>query len=173
LQMASVLGRRFSVEELAALVDRSPPALLGTLHAALDAGLIVEDGDLLGFRHDLVREAVDASLPKAMRRSLRRRAVDVMLAHGAPPSEVAELVMEVAQMGDQRGIALLRQAAAEIGRVSPTARSTSCRQANRVAAFLRLRPWPSWFVPVTLLTRRSWSLQRRQIWTRPLKPRPG
>src|SRR5262249_44480190 len=68
LQMASVLGRRFSVDELAALVDRSPPALLGALRAALDAGLIVEDGDLLAFQHDLVREAVDASLPKAMRR---------------------------------------------------------------------------------------------------------
>jgi DNA-binding CsgD family transcriptional regulator/tetratricopeptide (TPR) repeat protein len=129
LQMASVLGRRFSVEELAALVDRSPPALLGALRAALDAGLIVEDGDLLGFRHDLVREAVDASLPKAIRRSLRRRAVDVMLAHGAPPSEVAELVMEVAQPGDQTGIGLLRQAAAEIGRVSPTVASVLSRRA--------------------------------------------
>jgi DNA-binding CsgD family transcriptional regulator len=129
LQMASVLARRFSVEELAALVDRSPPALLGALRAALDAGLIVEDGDLLGFRHDLVREAVDASLPKAIRRSLRRRAVDVMLAHGAPPSEVAELVMEVAQPGDQRGIALLHQAAAEIGRVSPTVASVLSRRA--------------------------------------------
>jgi DNA-binding CsgD family transcriptional regulator/tetratricopeptide (TPR) repeat protein len=129
LQMASVLGRRFSVEELAALVDRSPPSLLGALRAALDAGLIVEDGDLLGFRHDLVREAVDASLPKAIRRSLRRRAVDVMLAHGAPPSEVAELVMEVAQPGDQTGIGLLRQAAAEIGRVSPTVASVLSRRA--------------------------------------------
>ncbi len=129
LQMASVLGRRFSVEELAALVDRSPPSLLGALRAALDAGLIVEDGDLLGFRHDLVREAVDASLPKAIRRSLRRRAVDVMLAHGAPPSEVAELVMEVAQPGDQTSIGLLRQAAAEIGRVSPTVASVLSRRA--------------------------------------------
>jgi DNA-binding CsgD family transcriptional regulator len=129
LQMASVLGRRFSVEELAALVDRSPPALLGALRAALDAGLIVEDGDLLGFRHDLVREAVDASLPKAIRRSLRRRAVDVMLAHGAPPSEVAELVMEVAQPGDQTSIGLLCQAAAEIGRVSPTVASVLSRRA--------------------------------------------
>jgi DNA-binding CsgD family transcriptional regulator len=129
LQMASVLGRRFSVEELAALVDRSPPSLLGALRAALDAGLIVEDGDLLGFRHDLVREAVDASLPKAIRRSLRRRAVDVMLAHGAPPSEVAELVMEVAQPGDRTGIGLLRQAAAEIGRVSPTVASVLSRRA--------------------------------------------
>jgi DNA-binding CsgD family transcriptional regulator len=129
LQMASVLGRRFSVEELAALVDRSPPSLLGALRAALDAGLIVEDGDLLGFRHDLVREAVDASLPKAIRRSLRRRAVDVRLAHGAPPSEVAELVMEVAQPGDRTGIGLLRQAAAEIGRVSPTVASVLSRRA--------------------------------------------
>ncbi|HXW47765.1 MAG TPA: AAA family ATPase, partial [Streptosporangiaceae bacterium] len=129
LQMASVLGRRFSVDELAALVDRSPPALLGALRAALDAGLIVEDGDLLAFQHDLVREAVDASLPKAMRRSLRRRAIDAMLAHGAAPSDVAELVMEVAQPGDQTAIGLLSQAAAQIGRVSPTVASVLSRRA--------------------------------------------
>jgi DNA-binding CsgD family transcriptional regulator len=129
LQMAAVLGRRFSVEELAALVDRSPPTLLGALSEALTAGLIVADGDLLGFRHDLVREAVDASLPQPIRRSLRRRAVDVMLAHGAAPSAVAELVMEVAQPGDQTAIGLLREAAAEIGRVSPTVAATLGRRA--------------------------------------------
>lgn len=129
LQMASVLGRRFSVDELAALVDRSPPALLGALRAALDTGLIVEDGDLLRFQHDLVRETVDASLPTAIRRSLRRRAIDAMLAHGAPPSEVADLVMEVAQPGDQTAIGLLGQAAAQIGQVSPTVGSVLSRRA--------------------------------------------
>jgi hypothetical protein len=119
-QMASLLGRRFSADELVALLDAMPPAILAALREAIAAGLLVEDGDRLAFRHDLVREAVDASLPQTLRRSLRRRAVDVMLRHGAAPADVAELVMDVAQPGDREAVGLLRRAAAEVGRVSPT-----------------------------------------------------
>jgi len=120
VQMASLLGRRFAADELAALLDMTPPAILGALREAMAAGLIVEVGDRLAFRHDLVREAVDASLPQTVRRSLRRRAVDVMLRHGAAPADVAELVMDIAQPGDREAAGLLRRAAAEVGRVSPT-----------------------------------------------------
>ena len=83
----------------------------------------------MAFRHDLVREAVDATLPRTVRQSLRRRAVDVMLRHGAPPSDVAELVMDVAKPGDSEAIAILRRAAAETGRVSPTVASLLSRRA--------------------------------------------
>ena len=77
--MAGVLGRRFSADELAALTGMQPAAILGALREALAAGLVTEDGDRLAFRHDLVREAVDASLPRTVRQSLRRQAIDVML----------------------------------------------------------------------------------------------
>ena len=40
---------------------------------------------------------MDATLPRTVRQSLRRRAVDVMLRHGAPPSDVAELGVEQCQ----------------------------------------------------------------------------
>ena len=129
LQMASALGRRFSADELAALTGASAAAVLGALREALAAGLLTEDGARVGFRHDLVREAVDATLPKTVRQSLRRKAVDVMLRHGAPPSEVAELVMVVAKPGDTEAIAILRRAAAETGRVSPMVASQLSRRA--------------------------------------------
>lgn len=129
LQMASVLGRRFSADELAALTGATPAGILGSLREALAAGLVTEDGDRMAFRHDLVREAVEASLPNTVRQSLRRQAVDVMLRHGAPPSDVAELVMDVAQPGDREAIAILRRAAAETGRVSPTVASLLSRRA--------------------------------------------
>lgn len=122
LQMASVLGRRFSADELAALTGAAPGAVLAALREALATGLITEDGDRVAFRHDLVREAVDATLPATVRLSLRRRAVDVMLRHGAPPSDVAELVMAVAQPGDTAAVTILRKAAAQTGRVSSTVR---------------------------------------------------
>jgi DNA-binding CsgD family transcriptional regulator len=129
LQLASVLGRRFSADELAALAGTSPPAMLSALREALAAGLVTEEGNRLAFRHDLVREAVDASLPRTVRQSLRRQAIDVMLRHGAPPADVAELVMDVAQPGDTRAIAILRQAAAATGQVSPTVASLLSRRA--------------------------------------------
>jgi DNA-binding CsgD family transcriptional regulator len=121
LRMASLLGRRFSADELAALLGVEPPAIFAALREALASGLVVDDGDRLAFGHDLVREAIDASLPRAVRRSLRRRALDVMLRHGAAPADVAELVMEVARPGDGEAIGLLRQAAASVAQASPAA----------------------------------------------------
>ena len=129
LQMACVLGRRFSADELAELTDSTPAAIVGALREALAAGLVIEDGDRVAFRHNLVREAVDATLPRTVRQSLRRRAVDVMLRYGAPPSDVAELVMDVARPGDTEAIAILRRAAVETARVSPAVASVLSRRA--------------------------------------------
>ena len=70
LQRASVLGRRFSVDELAALMERSPSSLVDAVRETLASGLIVESGDQLRFRHDLIREAIESSLPAAVKRSL-------------------------------------------------------------------------------------------------------
>jgi DNA-binding NarL/FixJ family response regulator len=123
LRMGAVLGGRFSADELAALLDVPPAAIVASVREAVAAGLVVEDGDRLAFRHDLVREAIDGSLPRTLRQSLRRRAIDVMLRYGAPPADVAELVMEAARPGDQDAIRLLRQAAADTGLVSPTVAS--------------------------------------------------
>ncbi len=127
--MASVLGRRFSAEELAALGGGAPGQVLAALREALAAGVLVEDGDRMGFTHPLVREAVGAALPRTVRLSLRRRAVDVLLEHGAPPPEVAELVVDVARAGDRKAIAILRRAAAETGPVSPAVASRLSRRA--------------------------------------------
>jgi DNA-binding CsgD family transcriptional regulator len=119
LRMGAVLGGRFSADELAALLDVPPTAIVTSVREAVAAGLVIEDGDRLAFRHDLVREAVDGSLPRTLRQSLRRRAIDVMVRYGAPPADVAELVMEAARPGDSDAVRLLRQAAADTGRVSP------------------------------------------------------
>ncbi|MEV4079839.1 helix-turn-helix transcriptional regulator [Nonomuraea fuscirosea] len=129
LQMASVLGRRFSAAELATLTGGSPAEVFGALREAMAAGLIAEDGDRVAFRHDLVREAVETALPSTVRQSLRRQAVEVMLRHGAPPPDVAELVMKVAAPGDTDAIAILRRAAAETGQVSPAMASVLSRRA--------------------------------------------
>ncbi|WP_165552914.1 helix-turn-helix transcriptional regulator [Kribbella speibonae] len=119
LQMASVLGRRFSAAELVTLTGRSPAAVFGALRQALAFGFVAEDGERVAFRHDLVREAVEAALPATVRQSLRRQAVDVLLGHGASPADVAELVLKTATPGDTEATAILRRAAIETGKVSP------------------------------------------------------
>ena len=127
--MAAVLGRRLSVEELSAFTGRPASELMPVVDELLRAGVLVEDGRWLGFRHDLVREAIDASLPASTRDSLRRKAVEVMLTHGAGPAEVAALVLDIAAPGDLPGIRLLRRASAEIGRVSPAVAAPLSRRA--------------------------------------------
>jgi DNA-binding NarL/FixJ family response regulator len=119
VEMASVLGHSFSLDELAGLLGRPPLDLRSEIREAIAAGLLTEEGDRLGFRHDLVREAVDASLPKAVRRSMRHTAVEVMLQHGASAADVAQLVMDIAEPGDVASASLLRRAAAQIGQTSP------------------------------------------------------
>jgi DNA-binding CsgD family transcriptional regulator len=123
VRMGAALGRRFSADELAALLEMPPAAIVASVREAVAAGLVIEDGERLAFRHDLVREAVDGSLPRTLRQSLRRRAIDVMMRYGAPPADVAELLMDAARPGDNDAIRLLRQAAADTGRVSPTVAS--------------------------------------------------
>ncbi|MEU8217264.1 AAA family ATPase [Micromonospora taraxaci] len=120
VELASVLGRTFTVEQLARMLDRRVSSLLVPLREALDAELIIESGDAFAFRHDLVREAVDNSLPGPLRRALRQQAIDASLAAGASANEVAALVMQTATYGDRGAIALLRRAAAEIGLRSPS-----------------------------------------------------
>jgi DNA-binding CsgD family transcriptional regulator/tetratricopeptide (TPR) repeat protein len=113
--MASVLPRRFTAEHLGLLLDRTPAALLESLEEIMRAELLVESGEQLAFRHDLIREAVDAGLPASLRRALRRRVVDLMREHGAPDVEVAALLLDVAEPGDRTAISVLRRAAATVG----------------------------------------------------------
>ncbi|EXG82100.1 ATP-binding protein [Cryptosporangium arvum] len=81
VQLGAALGRRFTGAELAELAERTPAAMLTTIEEAISAGLFVAAGDDLGFRHELVREAVEASVPATVFSALRRDAI------GAPPAE--------------------------------------------------------------------------------------
>ncbi|WP_306214300.1 helix-turn-helix transcriptional regulator [Actinoplanes sp. RD1] len=119
VELASVLGRSCTADQLARMLGRSPAALLAPLREVLDADLLAEQGDRLAFRHDLVRDAVESGLPGPLRRALRRQAVEVSLAAGTPAADVAALVLQTAGPGDSDGIALLRRAAAEIVERAP------------------------------------------------------
>ena len=79
VRVAAVLPDRFSAGLLAAMLDRQPVSLLSALEEAVRADLLVEDGEQLRFRHDLLREATRQSLPQSLRRAMERQSASVML----------------------------------------------------------------------------------------------
>src|SRR5262245_22794591 len=61
VQVAAVLPDRFSARLLAAMLERRPAALVSAVEEAVRADLLIEDGDQMRFRHDLLREAARQS----------------------------------------------------------------------------------------------------------------
>ena len=72
--VAAALGRRFSLDDVAAMLDLSPSALVAPVDELVHADLLAESDGRLMFGHDLTREAVRASLPVSVLRSLDRQA---------------------------------------------------------------------------------------------------
>src|SRR5690606_38513685 len=71
LSAAAVLGRRVHFDLLAAVLDVDEDELIARLRVAIDHGLLAEDEpDVFGFRHELVREAVEGGLLGRERRRL-------------------------------------------------------------------------------------------------------
>src|SRR6185437_10505776 len=115
VRVAAVLPDRFSAGLLAAMLERQPASLMAVLEEAVRADLLVEDGERLRFRHDLLREATRQSLPQSVRRAMERQSASVMLGMGAAPAEVATQLARSAEAGDREAISALRLAAHSVG----------------------------------------------------------
>jgi DNA-binding CsgD family transcriptional regulator len=129
VRVAAVLPDRFSAGLLAAMLDRQPTSLLSALGEAVRADLLVEDGERLRFRHDLLREATRQSLPQSLRRAMERQSASVMLGMGAAPAEVATQLARSAEPGDRDAIGALRQAAQSVGRSDASAAADLSKRA--------------------------------------------
>jgi DNA-binding CsgD family transcriptional regulator len=129
VQVAAVLPDRFSARLLAAMLERPPAALVSAVEEAVRADLLIEDGERLRFRHDLLREATRQSLPQSLRRAMERQSATVMLDMGAAPEEVATQLARSAEVGDQAAIAALREAAQSVANSDPGAASDLSKRA--------------------------------------------
>jgi DNA-binding CsgD family transcriptional regulator len=116
---AAALGRRFSVSDLAAMLDRPASALLAPVEELIHADMLTEQGDKLAFGHDLILEAVRGSMPVSVRHALDRQAALVLLNGGALPVEVATQLAASAEPGDEVAIATLLKAAEALGTTDP------------------------------------------------------
>ncbi|MFD9571239.1 AAA family ATPase [Streptomyces sp. NPDC059982] len=129
VQTAAAVGVPVTVALLAELLGRSSAALITAVRESLDADLLTESGDRLAFRHDLIREAVEAGLPLPLRQALRGQAAE--LPPGSPacpverpgpsagraPADAAEAWR--AGPGDVAEADRLRTAAAELAVTAP------------------------------------------------------
>jgi DNA-binding CsgD family transcriptional regulator len=131
--VAASLGRRFSFTELAHMLDRPPATLLGPVEELINAGMLVESGERLAFRHDVTREAVRESVALSARRALDRQAADVLLAAGASAVEVAAQVAASAEPGDEQAISILLRAGESLATADPGAGADLGRRALELA----------------------------------------
>jgi DNA-binding CsgD family transcriptional regulator len=119
LRAAAVVGRVFSVGDVALISPGTVADVVAALDPAQQAGIIVPDGERLRFRHDVIREAVYDDLAPAVRTSLHRYLATRLAAAGAPLERVAAQLMLGATTGDSEAAVLLRRAAAEAAASSP------------------------------------------------------
>ena len=131
--VAAALGRRFSLSDLAAMLDVSPSALLVSVEELIHADLLVERDDKLSFGHDLLFEAVRTSVPLSVRRALDRQAAAVLLAAGALPVEVAAQLAASAEPGDEAAITILLKAAEALATTDPGAAADLSQRALELA----------------------------------------
>lgn len=114
LQVAAVFGRRFAMADVAAVFGTPSAKLLTGVQEAATAGLVIDDGGKLAFRHDLVRQAIYEAMPASMREALHADVGRALAASGAAFDEIARHLALGAPRGDSEAIAWLREAAAAV-----------------------------------------------------------
>ena len=113
VQVAAILGRSFTLSNLAELLEESTSDLIDGVELAIQADILV-DGSPLRFRHDAIRETAEAMLRPTVRAHLRRRAADIRLRSGEPLLAVAASVADSAERGDTAAVQLLHDAALQL-----------------------------------------------------------
>jgi DNA-binding CsgD family transcriptional regulator len=114
LGLASVLGTTFAADDLSLLTGRPVSELVPALRAAQRAEVVVEQGDRLAFRHQLIRDALYHDMPLTVRRGLHRELADALQQAGQPTERAVEHLLRAAAPGDERAIAALVEAAREL-----------------------------------------------------------
>lgn len=133
VQTAAAVGGPVTVALLAELLGRSSAALITAVRESLDADLITESGDRLAFRHDLIREAVEAGLPLPLRQALRGQVAELPPGSAASPAE---------RLGPSAGRAA-PAGAAEAGKAGPEDAAEADRLRSAAAELAATAPGPA------------------------------
>jgi DNA-binding CsgD family transcriptional regulator len=119
LRTATLLGNEFAVVDLATILDQTPGELIAGVREAMAAGVIVEAGQRLAFRHPLIRRALYRATPASIRVALHRQAARTLAQAGAPAERVAEQLLRAPVDPDEWLIGWLTPAAAALAHRAP------------------------------------------------------
>ncbi|HEY7146422.1 MAG TPA: LuxR C-terminal-related transcriptional regulator, partial [Streptosporangiaceae bacterium] len=90
LRTAALLGGRFTVTDLAVVLRRPASELAVGVQEAVTAGILIGSGPDLAFRHLLIQQALDESMPAALRTALHAEAARELAASGADALSIAQ-----------------------------------------------------------------------------------
>ncbi len=119
LRSASILGSNFSVRDLVAVTGRDAADLDEPLREAIRASILVDSGDRLAFRHDLVRESIYHDIAGGMRAQMHLEAARALARTKAPAAQVAAHFAMGARQGDVEAVDAILQAATELEDPNP------------------------------------------------------
>lgn len=107
IEAAAVLGARFRLSVVQALVDFDPVPFVSAFDTAVEAGVLRDSGGgWAEFRHDLVATAVYADMPPARRTLLHARAFECYVVFG-DPGAAGSHALAADLIGDNRAVSVL------------------------------------------------------------------
>jgi DNA-binding CsgD family transcriptional regulator/tetratricopeptide (TPR) repeat protein len=100
LRSAALLGLDFNVSELAVVSGRRVSELLPIIDEAILAGVILDNGSELSFRHPLIRAALYEGMPTAVRAAWHRDTARALAQDGAAAGRVARQLLPALESHD-------------------------------------------------------------------------
>ena len=121
MRAASIAGDPFDLDLALAAAATTSEAAAQPLDELLAIGLLRETGAAreFAFRHPLVREALELSMPAGSRLLAHERIADTLSCRGAPVLRLARHVAETARPGDATSVELLLEAASQAQAYTP------------------------------------------------------
>ncbi len=119
LVTAAVLGPAFRLEDAAEMLGQTPAMLLPAVEEAMDAAIVTAAEHAFTFRHQLLRRAVDETIPPPARKALHRQYGEILLTRGESAARAASHLLQAAHPGDPASLAGLDTAAAQTLRSAP------------------------------------------------------
>ena len=93
LRAAALLGVDFTVSDLSTVLGRSVVQLVPAVDEACAAGVLIESGHGLAFRHPLIRTALYEEMPTSVRSAWHREAARALAETDAPADRVARQLL--------------------------------------------------------------------------------
>lgn len=111
LAVGAVLGRSFSLDNVAALLGETPARLLPEVEAAMGADLLAAAPESLTFERELVWRALAQSVPRPARQALHRQIAQLLLDQGGPVTEAASHLVRAGRPAAPAALARVDSAA--------------------------------------------------------------